>query len=428
MSTKLINSIMRVYAADRFVDTLRAAGDRNTPYCSLAIIGPKATGKTVAVRTAAAEIAKRLGASFVEHGRPDGDEFAYVRMSFAGKDSPGEANGLQEIVEGETVILAHANFPRTGRGILHIEEFNRVLPQIAPLLQELPDQHLMDVHRLPAGWTVIFTGNPATDDASGDNYSVTEVFDASFFNRLFTVSTSITHAEAIGYAMGNHWNRHMVNYMAMKASDEKPPFDVEKALPGMLVENQRTRQSVSTLLSSDPGMLGLLPIDHPEAAEELSYLVAGAMGKASAVAFVTSMRVGDRPLDAVDVLDRYTTGSQVVSTDPAGNDVTEVNQAMVQRWSDPNNRNSQGVLAHITVERVIEHLAAAGKATDAQFDNLELFLGDLRRDEVQYFIRTAQQTLPVMGGKYLDIVQKYSEGNMEVLANAMRKSRVARAS
>jgi hypothetical protein len=425
MSTKLINSIMYVFAADRFVDAQRAAGNLTLPYTSLCIMGPKATGKTVAVKTAAGELASRLGKTLVEHGKPGDDEFAYVRMSFAGKDSPGEANGLQEIVDGETVILAHSNFPRSGQGILHIEEFNRVLPQLAPLLQELPDQHLMDIHRLPPGWTVIFTGNPSSDEASGDMYSVTEVFDASFFNRLSTVTTNITHEEAVKYAAAKGWNKFMVNYMAVKAPDDRPAIDLERALPGMIVENQRTRQTVSTLLEGAPFAAKLgLPALHEEGAEpELRYLVAGAMGRTSAVAFISSMKVGDRPLDAVDVLDAYTTGTVVVETDSDGNPTrTKTHRELVQGWSDPTNRTSQGILAHITVERVLERMKEHG-ADNRQLANLDLFLTDLRRDEVQFFIRTAQGQLPVLGDAYLDIVQKHSEDNMTTLANAMTRGR-----
>lgn len=422
MSTKLINAIKHVYAADRHVDALRAAG-ANEPYLSLCVLGPKATGKTVSIKTAAKELAAAMGLKMVESAKPADDEFGYVRMSFAGKDSPGEANGLQEIVDGETHILAHANFPRAGKGLLHIEEFNRVLPQIAPLLQELPDQHLMDVHRLPEGWSVIFTGNPSSDEETGDQYSVTEVFDASFFNRLITVGTGLTHEECLKYAMGNRWNRFMVNYMAVKSGvTEAKPFDVERALPGMIIENQRTRQTVSTLLESGEmaAKLGLTPLDHPDAEDMLTYLTKGAMGNSSAVAFVKSMRIGDRPLDALDILDAYTTGTQKTGDGESG--ATKTFQQMVQGWSDPANQSSQAILAHITVERVLAHMKEHG-ASDRQIANLDLFLADLRRDEVQFFIRTAQAELPLLGDKYLDVIQKHSEGNMESLANAMRQSR-----
>jgi len=413
MAYRLNLAIKFAFAADRTAELAPAGQVRN--YTTVMGIGEKSQGKTATVKAAAQQIAQALGKKFVESASPGPDEFGFCIADLSG-DTAESIAGLMDREEREgrrvTIFDAHHWFPRQGTGILVFDEWNRISPMAAPVLQQAADKHQLGPHTAPKGWTFVFIGNPP-EGASGNQYQVNEGFDDSFFSRFTVLPVSIGKEDFVRYALSQGFRNEVVNFVATADDLLTAPEEglrLESKFP--IHPSSRALETVNNLLEGCAYAERIFKLRHltdPKNEDMFLHLVGGALGKKTAIAMHQSLTSREKPLDAEDIMDNYSSRDAESQESP---------QDKVRRWSQPTNMD-QALLATITSERVARYIIAIDRADreaikrmEAKLGNLDAFLGDLRHEEVTMFNRTIQQH-GSRGVKLLDIIQKYTQRNLQ---------------
>lgn len=421
MAYKLSLAIMYAFAADRTAEAKRAEGlVRN--YTTVMGIGEKSVGKTSTVKATAKKIAEALGKTFVEHANPGPEEFGFCIADLSGDTAESIAGLMDREIDPKTgqrvtIFDAHHWFPRSGQGILVFDEWNRISPMAAPVLQQCADKHQLGPHRAPDGWTFVFIGNPP-EGAGGSQYQVNEGFDDSFYSRFDILPVNIDRQDFVRYAVNQGFTSAMVNFvatsdeiMAPEVDSEGKPVDlnIESMFP--IKPSSRSMETVNNLLEGCPlaeKLFRLRSLTDPENEAMMLHMVKGALGKTTTLAFQQSLTAREKPLEAEDIMDSY----------KAKGEDNEAPQDKIRRWSSPTNMD-QALLATITAERVARYIIGipkenreAIKVMESKLPNLDAFLGDLRHEEVTIFNRTVQAH-GSRGVKILDIIQKYTRRNLQ---------------
>lgn len=419
MAKKMLEAIKFAFAADRVAEKAKAAGqDRN--YTTIMAIGERSVGKTATAKVAAREIAQALGKKFVESTTPGADEFGYVVADLSG-DTAESIAGLFDTSSGDTVVLPHTWWPKSGQGILVFDEFNRIQSTAAPVLQQMADKHKLGPHYMPDGWTAVFIGNPP-ESGDGEAYMVNDGFDESFYSRFCIIPVEVTRDAWIEFALSAGLNSRVVDYVS--SSDEvlkkpKKGINCEEMFP--IKPSPRSLETVANILEGQEMALpifGCVDLTTKDGESMLAHMASGCLGKADAMGFIRSMTIQDKPLSAEDVLENY--GAK----GPNG----KTPQQMIQKWSDLANGSGQAVLAHVTLERVIQAIKTLDisdkKVKDHfekfQLKNLDGFLGDVRQEEVIVFIRKLQQEVGPRGVEVLKVLQKHNKRVLDGLKDSQQ--------
>ena len=179
-----------------------------------------------------------------------------------------DLRGIPANVNGKTIWLTPEMFPKTGRGVLFLDE----LPQAMPIVQSAASQLILDrrigEYTLPDGWAIVAAGNRDTDRAA------TNRMPSHIANRFTHLDFEVSHDDWYDWAYENDVNPMVVAFLQFRPA-LLHAFDPKlKAFP-----TPRSWEFVSNILEGggvDDCMLEV---------------VAGTVGEAAATEFIGFVRV-----------------------------------------------------------------------------------------------------------------------------------------
>jgi hypothetical protein len=193
---------------------------------------------------------------------------------------PADLTGLPKAKGHTTVYLPPEFLPRSGAGLLVIEELNRAERYMrAPCLQLLTERALND-YRLPPGWLPIAAVNP-----SGEEYQVDDL-DPALLSRFARVQVLPDRREWLDWARRSGVHAAVLSYVEADTT----VFDQPES-------NPRSWKRVSDLLTA----AGKLLSD----GATLRAAIIGQVGDVRGRLFIASLKKQDGPLTAKEVLSSY---------------------------------------------------------------------------------------------------------------------------
>lgn len=183
---------------------------------------------------------------------------------------PIDLRGLPKITKGEVVWYPPSFLPRTGKGILLLDELNLGSPAtLSACYQLVLDRHLGE-YILPEGWSIIATGNP-----TGRGTTPLSVALKSRFVHA-TLETSIT--DWLEWAAVNKIHPEVLYYLQSHRESYYPvqPKEAPYSYPC-----PRTWETLSTMIRADNTVSTCLDI------------VAGVIGEVESLSFVQWVRSRD---------------------------------------------------------------------------------------------------------------------------------------
>lgn len=195
---------------------------------------------------------------------------------------PVDLRGLPRFTEqGEVAWCAPAFLPRTGRGILFLDELNTAPPLVQAACYQLILDRKLGEYCLPEGWSVIAAGNRETDRA------VTHRMPSALANRLVHLECDTDLDDWLLWAEQNDIHPGLRAFLRFRPAllHQFQPDRNEKAFP-----SPRSWAFVSRILQSQPEPHCLFP------------LLRGTVGEAAAAECTAFLRMMDDLPDADAVL------------------------------------------------------------------------------------------------------------------------------
>jgi hypothetical protein len=247
---------MTVKAGEPLVALVRLCYTADRP---VLVVGQHGVGKSELLAQAAAEL-----------------EIDYICRDLSLME-PTDLIGLPRADGAVTRYSPPSFLPQGGKGLLVFEELNRCPEYMrAPCLQLLTARSLND-YTLPPGWLPVAAVNPAEA-----GYEVEEL-DAALLSRFVRVAVEPDPELWLDWARGRGIHPGVISYVGSDPAIFEEPES-----------NPRAWTYVSDLLraAEETGC----------AREILTAAVAGLVGPVRAVAFLRTLRDGERPLTVKDVL------------------------------------------------------------------------------------------------------------------------------
>jgi hypothetical protein len=189
--------------------------------------------------------------------------------------------------------LTSDDFPRSGKGVLFIDEMVQATPTVmAGLSQLILDRRIGTSYKLPDGWRIVAAGNRDTDRAA------TNRMPSHIANRFTHLNFEVDHADWYAWAYANNIHPMVIAFLQFKP-DLLHKFDPKlRAFP-----TPRSWHFMSNILNGG------------DVDECLQEVVAGTVGEGAATEFVGFIRVF-RDLPDYDTI-RKRPGGCKVPTDVA---------------------------------------------------------------------------------------------------------------
>jgi len=221
------------------------------------------------------------------------DDFGWIDFRAILHDTV-DMKGIPSVVNGITVWNVPDFLPKSGFGILLVDELNAAPPSVqAALYQLILDRRLGD-YVLPDGWVVFAAGNRETDRA------VTNRMPTPLANRFVHLNLDIDLQDWVEWALNNNVLTETISFIRFRPAllHAFDPTSNAKAFP-----TPRSWEFVSDVMKSS------LP-------KELEYeVVSGTVGEAAASEFIGFMRIF-RSLPSPDVI-LLSPDTATVPDDPA---------------------------------------------------------------------------------------------------------------
>lgn len=233
--------------------------------------GSQGVGKTQTVK----QMAKDLGLGFVH--------------LHAATQEAGDLVGL--LIKNDDGTVKHARpawFPVDGKGIIFLDELNRMQPDVMQALFSFITEGTIHTHRLPEGWSIVAAGN-----YQSDSFQVTDTSDAAWMSRFCHIDFKPTKEEFMMFA------------------ESKNAFNVADFIrthPELLDAAESKHKLDTSMISFDRRSLldFLAPLDKEEGLDNVRYEVySGIVGPTVAASYLTFKKNQEDRLSGRDVLNRY---------------------------------------------------------------------------------------------------------------------------
>ena len=300
--------------------------------------GPHGVGKSAVLEEAAREL-----------------EIDFITRDLSLMEPP-DLVGIPQIAAGKTWYCPPSFLPAKGRGLLVLEELNRAPRYMrSPCMQLLTARSLND-YVLPEGWVPMAAINPATA-----NYEVDEL-DSALLSRFVRIEVEADPERWLEWARGSGVHHAVLAYVASDPSIFKSPEN-----------NPRAWEYVSRAVHAAG--------QHTAPNDALEAIVAGLVGTKRAAAFLKTIRDGEQPLTAGQILAYALHGKRL------------------QDWI----RQDRIDLVRGSLLNVLKHLQVRDHYKDARskpkvWASLGSFLRDLPgdlRDEAVAFFKEYEYDVPV---------------------------------
>lgn len=208
---------------------------------------------------------------------------------------PVDLRGIPQISEdGTSKWCAPSFLPRSGEGILFLDELNAAPPLVQAACYQLVLDRRLGEYILPDGWAIIAAGNREQDRA------VTHRMPSALANRFVHIEFNVDPEEWIGWATENNIAQEVISFIRFrpKLLHDFDPERADKAFP-----SPRSWEFVSRLISSDMDI------------SLLNELVAGTVGKGAAAEFAGYVKIRHQLPDPNTIFSNPE--SVDIATDPA---------------------------------------------------------------------------------------------------------------
>lgn len=288
--------------------------------------GSQGIGKTQTVK----QMAKELGLSFVH--------------LHAATQEAGDLVGL--LIKNDDGTVKHARpawFPVDGKGIIFLDELNRMQPDVMQALFSFITEGTIHTHKLPEGWSIVAAGN-----YQSDSFQVTDTSDAAWMSRFCHIDFKPTKEEFMMFA------------------ESKNAFNVADFIrthPELLDAAESKHKLDTSMISFDRRSLldFLAPLDKEEGIENVRYEVySGIVGPTVAASYLTFRTSAQDRLSGRDVLNRY---------DEIRRKVLEASDSKTTRF-DVLNAAAEEILTMVGNE-------ATASLSEHQINNFKRFLVDI---------------------------------------------------
>ena len=241
------------------------------------IWGPPGIGKSQVVR----QTAERMGLELTD-----------IRAILL---DPVDLRGIPKIDDNGTSTWCAPSFlPRSGEGILFLDELNSAPPLVQAACYQLVLDRKLGEYTLPDGWSILAAGNREQDRA------VTHRMPSALANRFVHIDFSVDQEEWLNWAMENKLAPEVISFIRFrpKLLHDFDPARADKAFP-----SPRSWEFVSGIMGSEMDF------------SLLSELVAGTVGKGAAAEFCGYVKIRHQ-LPHPDTILSNPTGVEI-PTDPA---------------------------------------------------------------------------------------------------------------
>jgi hypothetical protein len=251
--------------------------------------GPPGVGKSMIVRQVsdllyAAEYGLKVdgaGRVFCDDGAPVPSRPYLVDLRAVLLD-PVDLRGIPSIVDGRTRWHVPEFFPRSGRGMLFLDEVNAAPPLVQAALYQLVLDRRLGEYLLPDGWSIMAAGNRETDRA------VVSRMSTALGSRFGHVDVDVDVPDWIAWALGAGLAPEVIAFIRWRGMDLLHAFDPAKNL--RTFPCPRTWEFVSDFLKVGPS---------PEFEFEL---YSGLVGEGAASEFVGFLRIYRRLPDPRSII------------------------------------------------------------------------------------------------------------------------------
>lgn len=129
--------------------------------------------------------------SVAQYAKENGLGFIDLRLSLM---EPGDLLGLADLSSGNTRFAPPSWLPKSGKGILFLDEINRARKDTQNASFQLVLDRMIHEYLLPLGWHVVAAANPP-----GDEYVGVSEMDAALLSRFCHVILDPSTEETLGY-------------------------------------------------------------------------------------------------------------------------------------------------------------------------------------------------------------------------------------
>lgn len=233
--------------------------------------GSQGVGKTQTVK----QIAKDLDLGFVH--------------LHAATQEAGDLVGL--LIKNDDGTVKHARpawFPTEGKGIIFLDELNRMQPDVMQALFSFITEGTIHTHQLPDGWRIVAAGN-----YQSDMFQVTDTSDAAWMSRFCHIDFKPTKDEFVMFAEG------------------KKAYNVADFIrnhPELLEAAESKHKLDTSMITFDRRSLldFLAPLDGEPELDNVRYeIYSGIVGPTVAASYLTYKKNREDRLSGRDVLNRY---------------------------------------------------------------------------------------------------------------------------
>jgi len=249
----------------------------------LMITGGIGIGKSVSVKTAAKTIASQMGKKYSENPKDinNPDKFCLIDIRVSQLE-PSDMRGLPKIDKNSTRWVLPNWLPKTGQGIIMLDELNLAFPSIlSSAYQLILDRRLGD-YILPEGYTVFAAGNRIEDKAN--------IFElpAPLANRFIHCELAVpTREEWVNWALNNDIDNRIISFINFNS---KYLYSFNSKYSDKAFSTPRTLEMASSLIKNEKDM------------DTVDMLVASTLGEAFAVEFGAYLKIANK-IDVQKILD-----------------------------------------------------------------------------------------------------------------------------
>lgn len=143
-----------------------------------------------------------VGKSSVVHQYAENNNLGFVDIRLGQMTDPGDLTGLPQIENGQTKFFATNLLPRSGKGVLFLDEINRPGKDLLQCIFQLVLDRRLNDYELPKGWDIVAAMNP-----DGGEYSVTSFDDQAFLDRFAMIRIEPSVEEFTHYMRGKNYSR-----------------------------------------------------------------------------------------------------------------------------------------------------------------------------------------------------------------------------
>ncbi|SKA78549.1 MoxR-like ATPase [Paucidesulfovibrio gracilis DSM 16080] len=208
---------------------------------------------------------------------------------------PVDLRGLPHIgQDGDTVWCPPSFLPRSGKGILFLDELNAAPPLVQAACYQLILDRKLGEYALPDGWTIVAAGNRDSDRSS------THRMPSALANRLVHLDFEPNLEDWTTWARSNGLDSRIISFLQLrpKLLHDFDPQKKERAFP-----SPRSWEFSARILSATP--------DRSEAVQ----IIAGTVGKGAATELSGYLRIWEELPNVDEMLANPEQAS--IPTDPA---------------------------------------------------------------------------------------------------------------